>query len=174
MFWFRAGALCWHQGIIPSDEIWLKVGGDKGGSTFKLSVQLANALAVNSINNTYVITCYQGTDTLANLQVAISRYREQLQELVSTGWKYEIAHLWFKFVHNKMSCLKGTNKFEYFCLVITSFSARCMGYLELQVNLHNCLALVSYQIFTRCCLFQVDTVACGVLLTTKAWQNQQQ
>ena len=127
MFWFRAGALCWHQGIIPSDEICLKVGGDKGGSTFKLSVQLANALAVNSIKNTYVITCYQGTDTLANLQVAISRYREQLQELVSTGWKYEIAHLWFKFVHNKMSCLKGTNKFEYFLFGDYEFLSKMYG-----------------------------------------------
>ena len=73
--------------MIPEDKVWLKVGGDKGGSTFKLSVQLANVPIVNSVKNTYVITCYQGSDTITNLQVTIARYREQLHELLEIGWR---------------------------------------------------------------------------------------
>ena len=27
----------WHIGAIPEDKVWLKLGGDKGGSTFKIA-----------------------------------------------------------------------------------------------------------------------------------------
>lgn len=77
----------WHDNVIPADEVWIKLGGDKGGNTFKLSVQLANATAVNSMRNTFVITCFQAADTVSNLNVAIARYQEQLNELATTDWK---------------------------------------------------------------------------------------
>ena len=32
-----AGRLTWHDGIIPDTEIWVKLGGDKGGKTFKMN-----------------------------------------------------------------------------------------------------------------------------------------
>ena len=38
----RAGQLTWHGNLIPEDEIWLKIGGDKGGESFKMSLQIAN------------------------------------------------------------------------------------------------------------------------------------
>ncbi len=34
--------LTWHDGAIPSDEIWVKLGGDKGRGSFKLNLQLVN------------------------------------------------------------------------------------------------------------------------------------
>ena len=33
-----AGTLTWHNGVIPSTEIWIKLGGDKGGGTFKMNL----------------------------------------------------------------------------------------------------------------------------------------
>ncbi len=39
----RLVQLTWHDGLIPSNEVWLKIGGDKGGSSFKMSIQLVNA-----------------------------------------------------------------------------------------------------------------------------------
>ena len=33
--------LTWHNGTIPSDEIWIKVGGDHGGGNFKTMLQVA-------------------------------------------------------------------------------------------------------------------------------------
>ena len=35
----RLGQLTWHDGLIPSSEIWVKLGGDKGGTSFKTSLQ---------------------------------------------------------------------------------------------------------------------------------------
>ena len=37
----RASRLIWHD-AIPSDEVWIKLGGDKGGGTFKMSFQIVN------------------------------------------------------------------------------------------------------------------------------------
>ena len=30
-----AGTLMWHNGVIPETEIWVKLGGDKGGGALK-------------------------------------------------------------------------------------------------------------------------------------------
>ena len=30
---YSAQALTWHEGCIPEEEIWLKIGGDKGGGS---------------------------------------------------------------------------------------------------------------------------------------------
>ena len=44
----RAGRLTWHGDIIPQDEIWIKIGGDKGGGSFKMNFQIANTLPMQS------------------------------------------------------------------------------------------------------------------------------
>ena len=76
----------WHDNAIPADEVWIKLCGDKGGRTFKLAVQIANVASVNSVKNTFVITYFEAADTVANLNIAIGRYQEQLQELTTTDW----------------------------------------------------------------------------------------
>ncbi|CAH1248791.1 Hypp8413 [Branchiostoma lanceolatum] len=35
----QAGNLTWHQGLIPQDELWIKILGDHGGGTFKMTFQ---------------------------------------------------------------------------------------------------------------------------------------
>ena len=40
--------LTWYDGLIPDNEIWLKVGGDKGGNSFKMSFQIVNVNKPNS------------------------------------------------------------------------------------------------------------------------------
>ena len=67
--------------------MWIKLVGDKGRRTFKLAVQIANVASVNSVKNTFVITCFEAADTVAYLNIAIGRYQEQLQELKTTEWK---------------------------------------------------------------------------------------
>ena len=41
--------LTWHNGVIPENEVWLKLGGDKGGGTFKTNFQIVNVAAPNSV-----------------------------------------------------------------------------------------------------------------------------
>ncbi|KAL5506070.1 hypothetical protein EMCRGX_G007641 [Ephydatia muelleri] len=54
----RAGRLTWHNGVIPASEIWIKLGGDKAGGTFKM-----------------------------NFQLSLERYKEQLEHLQGMTWR---------------------------------------------------------------------------------------
>lgn len=64
----RHGRLSWHEGRIPSEEIWLKIGGDKGGGTFKMAVQIVHP---NSPNNTCVFSIFEAPDSVTNLTVGL-------------------------------------------------------------------------------------------------------
>ena len=47
--------LCWHGGAIPEDEIYIKVGGDHGGGSFKFMPQVGNIKLPNSKLNTFLL-----------------------------------------------------------------------------------------------------------------------
>ena len=79
--------LSWHDGIIPDDEVWVKVGGDKGGSSFKMSFQIVNTHYPNSIENTCVFTVFEARDNRTNLEVALEKYKPQISQLQSTSWQ---------------------------------------------------------------------------------------
>ncbi len=79
--------LTWHDGIIPEEEIWVKLGGDKGGGSFKMNFQLLNVPKPNSVNNTCVFSAFQASDTVTNLHVALDRYADKVAELQTLEWK---------------------------------------------------------------------------------------
>lgn len=82
------GRLTWHDGLIPPDEVWLKIGGDKGGGSFKMSFQIANILHPNSIYNTVVFCAFEASDTSSNLHIALDRYSQQIRDLKDLKWQY--------------------------------------------------------------------------------------
>ena len=43
--------LTWHNNAIPEDQIWLKVSGDHGGGSFKMSLQIANIQSPNATHS---------------------------------------------------------------------------------------------------------------------------
>lgn len=90
---YRLGRLTWHDGQIPSEEIWLKLGGDKGGSSFKMNFQILNIANPNSTKNTCVFVAFEAGDSVYNLHVALDRYRDQVEELQLTEWKYVMIEL---------------------------------------------------------------------------------
>ncbi len=63
----RCNRLTWHEGLIPEDEAWVKMGGDKGDGSFKMSLQLANIAHPNAVTNTFVFVCFEASDTATNL-----------------------------------------------------------------------------------------------------------
>ena len=63
----------WQDGIIPKDEVWIKLGGDKGGGMFKMNFQIVNTQSPNSVHNTCVFSCFEADDTVTNLHVALDR-----------------------------------------------------------------------------------------------------
>ena len=84
---FSKDKLIWHDGCIPEDKIWVKVGGDHGGGYFKFSFQVGNVLHVNSVRNTFPICCFEAADSVTNLNVALGRYREEIEEITSNQWR---------------------------------------------------------------------------------------
>lgn len=87
MYHTRNGRLYWHDGRIPADEIWLKVGGDKGGGTFKMAAQVVNVKCPNSPNNTCVFSIFEAPDSVSNLTVMASKFGQQIDALESMEWK---------------------------------------------------------------------------------------
>ena len=70
---FSLNLLTWHDGDLPNDEVWIKIGGDKGGSSFKMNLQIVNVSCpiIYSIANTCIFTAFQAPDTVTNLHVAL-------------------------------------------------------------------------------------------------------
>ena len=72
------GNLTWHDGVIPGNEVWIKLGGDKGGGAFKMTFKIVNTSVPNSIYNTCVFACFEAQDTISNLHIALDRYKEEV------------------------------------------------------------------------------------------------
>lgn len=81
-----SGRLVWHEGI-PSEEIWVKIGGDKGGGSFKAAIQLLNVPSPNSPVNTCVFACFEADDSTTNLHIRLDRYSEAIKTLHGMAWR---------------------------------------------------------------------------------------
>eukprot|EP00117_Sycon_ciliatum_P016182 scpid19464/ scgid4041/ E3 ubiquitin-protein ligase NRDP1; RING finger protein 41 &gt; E3 ubiquitin-protein ligase NRDP1; RING finger protein 41 len=82
----EAGTLVW-EGACPEDELWVKIGGDHGGHSFKLCFQLVNVLHPNSLSNTVPFLVFAAKDSPSNLATAFQPYAEQVDRLRSCSWK---------------------------------------------------------------------------------------
>eukprot|EP00731_Ephydatia_muelleri_P019682 Em0012g507a len=80
------GKLTWHNGVIPSEEIWIKLGGDKGGGTFKFCFQILNVAAPNSTDCTNVISLFEAADSLTNLRICLGQYIQQVADICTRIW----------------------------------------------------------------------------------------
>lgn len=65
----------------------MKVGGDKGGKTFKMSFQIVNTKAPNSTTNTCVFSISEAIDSVTNLKVIGDKYGEEIGNLDKHTWK---------------------------------------------------------------------------------------
>ncbi len=89
-FSLRSSAgLTWHDGAIPSNEIWVKLGGDKGRGSFKLNLQLVNTSHPNSMKGTALLSVFKAGDTVTNLHTALDMYREHVIEAQGMQIKYK-------------------------------------------------------------------------------------
>ncbi len=83
---FRLDLLTSHD-FIPSGEVWVKLGGDKGGSSMKVNFQICNLMHPNSPTNTCVFVAFEAPDSKANLHLALDRYKSQVAELQKLVWR---------------------------------------------------------------------------------------
>ena len=76
-----------HHDVIPHDEIWVKFGGDKGGSSFKMTYQIVNVSHPNSLRNTVVFACFCADDSYINLKKTLPQVLHQLNDLAKLKWQ---------------------------------------------------------------------------------------
>ena len=82
-----ANTLCWHNGALPSNEVWVKLGGDHGGGSFKLSFQIANTSHPNAIQNTIPFLVFAAPDSVENLATTFRAYAGQVKHLMDSAWQ---------------------------------------------------------------------------------------
>ncbi|KAL5510748.1 hypothetical protein EMCRGX_G006349 [Ephydatia muelleri] len=82
----RTRRLTWHEGFIPASEVWIKIGGDKGGGTFKMNFQNVSIATPNSVHNTCVFCCFAAGDSVTNLHAALDRFKDQVEHLNGMKW----------------------------------------------------------------------------------------
>ena len=84
----RLNQLTWHNGVIPPNEVWIKLGGDKGGSSVKMSFQIINSEKPNSVRNSCVFSLFEAPDKVFNLHLALDQYRQTISNLQKSQWMY--------------------------------------------------------------------------------------
>ena len=67
-------------GVIPHDKVWLKLGGDHGGGSFKFVFQIANKERPNSLGNTIPISIFECHDTAADNALCICHTNPEAAE----------------------------------------------------------------------------------------------
>ena len=73
-----------HEGSLPFDRVFIKVGGDKGQGSTKITLQVCNTKKPNSPLNTLIIGIYEGSDTYTNLGIALDGIGQQLEAIDGT------------------------------------------------------------------------------------------
>ena len=78
---------------LPSDEVWIKLGGDHGGDIFKVTLQVLNTSSPNSKDNTIVIMALQGKDTVENVKKTFEKVENEIIKLQNASWNNKTIRL---------------------------------------------------------------------------------
>ena len=70
-----------------NDEINIKLGGDHRGGSFKINFQVCNTSRPNSKDNTTVFSIFEAKDLWSNMEIGISRFSKQVNELQTMEWE---------------------------------------------------------------------------------------
>ena len=74
-------SFCVDGPSLPKDELWVKIGGDKGGGSFKMAMQIVNQPQPNSADHTVVFSCLEAGDSVANLHVCLDYFQQHIHEM---------------------------------------------------------------------------------------------
>ena len=82
----NANKLTGHEGSIPSGEVWLKMGGDHGGVSFKTTIQVFNDVAPKASEHTIATICVEVRDCDENLDRMVGAQKEVVRQLGESKW----------------------------------------------------------------------------------------
>ena len=78
--------LSWHGGSIPEEKIWVKIGGDHGQGSLKVTLQTLNVEKPNSKFFTSIIAMANVPDNVKNLRILLNRFIDQINALKVATW----------------------------------------------------------------------------------------
>ena len=86
-FLFRSNQLKWED---IKDQIWIKLGADKGGGSVKVYYQIMNVDNPNSPQNTTVFCAFEADESSPNLHIALDSFIPEINDLIGsqTQWRY--------------------------------------------------------------------------------------
>ena len=76
--------------FIPQTEIHLKIGGDHGCNSFKMSCQIGNVQKPNKPENTFIFSIAQAKDYKSNLMMCLRRFIPQVEQFKKLKWNDKI------------------------------------------------------------------------------------
>ncbi|GFN96998.1 amine oxidase [Plakobranchus ocellatus] len=79
-------SLTWHDGAIPENEVWVKVGGDHGQGSLKFSLAVVNTKNPNSKDNNILIGMANIKDSRENIEIFFEPVRKQLGDVANLVW----------------------------------------------------------------------------------------
>ena len=82
-----------QNSFIKDNEIHVKIGGDHGDDSFKLSYQLANVSHPSSTDNTVVFSIFEAKDYRSNIKIGLTRFREQINALQTMKWWWVMQYI---------------------------------------------------------------------------------
>ena len=65
----------------------MKIGGDHGGGSFKMSLQIVNTANPNSKDNAIFFSIFEGKDYRINILEGLQRFRKQVKDLQEMSWR---------------------------------------------------------------------------------------
>ena len=75
-----------NHSFIPDNEVFVKIGGDHGGKSFKMMYQIANVEHPNRELNTIPFSVFNAKDTMPNLRICLDRYKAHIDKLLKIKW----------------------------------------------------------------------------------------
>ena len=75
-----------QHSFIKDNKTHVKIGGNHGGGSFKLSYQIANVSHPNSADNTVVFSIFEAKDYRINVKIELTRFQEQINTLQTVKW----------------------------------------------------------------------------------------
>ena len=105
-------SITWHDGAIPENEIWVKVGGDHGQGSLKFSLAVVNTRNPNSEDNNVLIDKACIKESRENMEIFFESVRNQLVDVSNLVWNGKNIKLFLFGDYNfsfKIYCISGAN-----------------------------------------------------------------
>ena len=93
--------------FIPNNEVHLKIGGDHGGGSFKMSFQIGNVEHPDKPDNTVIFSIMEAKDLRSNLMLCLERFKLHIDKIHKLEWENHIFRVFLFGDYEFLCCMYG-------------------------------------------------------------------